>query len=93
MNPDLEAPPGTPIVTLACGEAVFSNDPRWRDELLARHRHVLTLRHMGVQARRDYLANVERVEGAESAKRLKTAYAADWQERKEAADAAKEQAA
>ena len=80
-------------VTLACGEAVFNTDPRWLAECQARHRHVLSLRHLNVQARRDYLANVERAEGALSAVRLKEAFTADWNERKAAAEAAKEKAA
>lgn len=91
MNPDLEAPPGTPMVTLATGEAVFSSDPAWRAECLSRHNHVLQLRGIRDAAmRRQYVAEVERKEGAESAKRLKTAYTVDWEERKAAAQAAME---
>ena len=78
MNPDLEAPAGTPIVTLACGEAVFNTDPRWLAECQARHRHVLTLRGMALQARREYLKRVTESEGELSALRLKEAFAKEY---------------
>lgn len=78
------------IVTLSCGEAVDSTDPRWRDECEARHRHLMTLRALGLEARRSYLSTVEQREGAESAKRLKDAFAKDWEQRKAAEREAKE---
>lgn len=78
------------IVTLSCGEAVESTDPRWRDECAARQRHVQTLRALGLDARRTYLATVEQHEGALSAARLKEAFARDWEDRKKAERAAKE---
>lgn len=90
MNPDHQVPDGTPMVTLSCGEAVFNTDPRWAAECMARHRHVMTLRALGLDARRTYLLNVAQSEGAESAKRLKDAFAKDWEERRAAERAEKE---
>lgn len=86
MNADHEAPAGTPIVTLANGEAVFNTDPLWRAECLARHQHVLNLRGIRDQAmRRAYVDQVRRKEGDLSADRLKAEYLADWEARKAAA--------
>jgi len=94
MNPDHDAPEGTPIVTLANGEAVFNTDPQWAEECRQRHAHVLQLRGIRDSAqRRQYVEQVRRAEGDLSAERLKEAYSKDWQERKDAAEALKGQAA
>lgn len=94
MNADHDAPAGTPIVTLATGEAVFNTDPLWAEECRQRHAHVLHLRGIRDSAqRRQYVEAVRRAEGDLSAERLKAAYTADWEQRKAAAEAAKGQAA
>jgi septal ring factor EnvC (AmiA/AmiB activator) len=80
--------PGT--VTLANGDAVADTSLAWLDETRARQRHVDTLLHIGNrQARADYIAQVRHREGAESARRLQARFAAVWEERKRAEDAAK----
>ena len=75
-------------VTLATGEVVDSSAPAWREECAQRWRHVLNLRRLNLHQRRDYIENVERKEGAESAHRLKHAFAADWAAQKQVLRAA-----
>ena len=69
-------------VTLADGREVDSSSEAWRLECLARHNHVQTLLRMrGAHlrhARQQYIADVERAEGAESARRLRDALQAAW---------------
>ena len=72
-------------VTLSTGEEVDSSAPAWRQECLARSRHVETLLHMTGPGSRDqrarYIATVAEREGAESARRLKAAFVAAWDAR------------
>lgn len=46
--------------------------------------HVANMRRLDIHGRRDYLANVGRREGDESALALREAFAADWAARKAA---------
>lgn len=78
------------LVTLATGEVVDSADPAWRDECLTRHRHVQSMRSLGLEGRRDYLARVKAAEGEIAAQRLREAFAKDWDERKAAEQRTKE---
>ncbi|MEY4635646.1 MAG: hypothetical protein RJA55_1444 [Acidobacteriota bacterium] len=73
-----------PTVTLIDGTEVDSASWSWAEECAQRHRHVLNMRRLDVHARRDYLSNVDRREGEEAGRRLREAFAADWEERKSA---------
>lgn len=73
------------LVTLADGREVPDDSPLWRDECLARARHVQTLRSLDLRGRRDYFVQVTQDEGETAANRLMAAYMADWEERREQA--------
>ncbi|MCU7371585.1 hypothetical protein PEC18_12180 [Paucibacter sp. O1-1] len=76
----------TPVlVTLADGTEVPDDSPAWRAECLARHGHVCQLRTCTLPARRAYLAELERTQGAEFALRVADAYMKDRERRKTAA--------
>lgn len=66
-----------PNVTLATGEVVDSNEPAWRDELFNRWERVLSARGKRMGEVRAMLGEVERVEGAESRRRLEAALRED----------------
>lgn len=65
-------------------QTVPADDPRLAEREAARVRqvHIANLRRLGSQGRRDYVAAVERREGAAAAQLLRDAYAADWERRK-----------
>ena len=44
--------------------------------------HVVNMRRLALHERREYLANVERREGAEAAEALRAAFTADWEARR-----------
>ena len=71
-----------PTVTLATGEVVPSNSPQWRDECFARWQRVVSMRLMGIFARRATLDEVEAKEGAEARRRLEVEFEKDWKARK-----------
>lgn len=88
----LDALAPTDTVTLNDGTQVASDDPRWRAECLSRFNHIQSLRWLRkVDERNDYFATVAAAEGDTAATRLKLAYAADWQARKAAVEAAQAQ--
>lgn len=66
-------------VTLIDGTEVDSASESWRLECAVRYQHVLNLRRLTLQQRRDYIDTVERKHGAEAARRLREAYTKDWQ--------------
>jgi len=70
-------------VTLCDGREVPSDSPEWRDECLARYRHVQNLRGRSIDVRRMYLRGLQAKEGAEMALRVSEDYAADWKKRKD----------
>lgn len=70
-------------VTLIDGTEVDSADARWRDECMRVHRHVVTMRTIGRDGRNDYLAAIQRTDGAAWAKRVAEAYLRDWTERRQ----------
>lgn len=84
------APANAPavVVTLIDGTLVDSSHPLWMAECAQRQRHVWSMQSRDRVDRGAYLATVERVEGAEAARRLAAAYVADWQRRKDASEAA-----
>lgn len=70
-------------VTLTDGRQVDSASPEWRAECLQRQRHVDTLMRLLLrQDRADYLAAVERTEGAEAARRLRENFQLAWEKSK-----------
>ena len=71
-------------VMLIDGREVSTDSPEWRDECLARHRHVLKLRRLDRWARHDYVARVRRSEGDLAADRLVQSYGDDFERRKAA---------
>ena len=64
-------------------QAVPADDPRLAEIEAQRIRlhHVANMRRLDVHGRRDYLANVERKEGAEARAALEVAFRADWERR------------
>lgn len=72
----------TPLVTLANGEAVSTNSPKWRDECFARWQRVVKMRDMDIHARRALLAQVEGNEGGMARTRLEDEFTKDWKARK-----------
>lgn len=75
----------TKTVALIDGRIVPTDSIEWMHECARRHAHVVTMRSLSLQQRRDYIADVGRSEGSESARRLAEAYAMDWQERRRGA--------
>jgi hypothetical protein len=65
-------------------QTVPADDPRVveQEKLRVRLHHVANMRRLDLHGRRDYLANVERREGAESRAALEAAFAHDWSERR-----------
>lgn len=80
-------------VTLIDGTEVHTDDPRWRDECLARQRHIDRLRRLHISQRPEYFDNVGYSEGREAEARLRQAYTADFHRRKAALASAASQAA
>lgn len=72
-------PPGVTVRTLVDGTIVTSDSREWHQECLHWHRHVLNLRGRPIEFIKGYVSDVRRSEGEEAAKRLKQAYADDWQ--------------
>lgn len=70
-----------PSVTLINGTEVDSASPEWRAECLARQRHCDNLARLNRQQRNDYIDNVQRKEGAESARRVRAEFVRQWDER------------
>lgn len=73
------------VVTFLDGrvQTVPSDDPRVVEieNMRVRLRHVANMRRLDLHGRRDYLANVERRDGAESRAALEVAFTADWRAR------------
>ena len=65
-------------------QTVPADDPRLAEQERRRVRlhHVANMRRLDLHGRRDYLANVERREGAEAAEALKDAFRQDFEARK-----------
>lgn len=90
-----------PVVTLLDGRSVSSWGPEWRAECLARHQQVVRIMRLDDrEARRDFIANIERsaaesappgvdpaIYAAEVRRRLEAAVLDQWQ-RARAAQAA-----
>ena len=64
-------------------QTVPADDPRLVaiEAQRVRLMHVANMRRLDVHGRRDYLANVERKEGAEARAALEVAFRADWERR------------
>lgn len=71
--------PGVTVKTLVDGTITTSDSREWQRECLHWHRHVLNLRGRSIDFIKGYVADVRRKEGEEAARRLKQAYADDWQ--------------
>lgn len=65
-------------------QTVPADDERLAEQerLRVRLHHVANMRRLDIHGRRDYLANVERREGAEAAEALKEAFRQDWMARR-----------
>ena len=65
-------------------QTVPADDPRIAEQerLRVRLMHVVNMRRLALHERREYLANVERREGAEAAEALRAAFTADWEARR-----------
>jgi hypothetical protein len=61
-------------VTLANGDTVQSDDPRWQHECLARH----VMRMPDLAARREWLADFEKRHGEVETERLRTTIRELW---------------
>ena len=76
-------------VNLIDGTPVDSGSAAWRDECLARWRHVQTLLGINGQGslelRRTYLSSVAAAEGTEARRRLEVDFAEAWAKRQGAA--------
>lgn len=88
LHPSQRPAPVPMVVTLNDGTPAQDDSLAWQQECLSRHNHVQALRWLPTEGRRDYFDAVERREGLMAVTRLKLAYAADWQSRKDAQAAA-----
>lgn len=78
-QPASTSTPGVTVKTLVDCVVVTSDSREWQAECLHWHRHVLNLRGRPIDFIKGYVADVRRKEGEEAARRLKQAYADDWQ--------------
>ena len=64
-------------------QTVPADDPRLAEIEAQRVRcaHVANMRRIDIHGRREYLANVERREGADARAELEVAFRADWERR------------
>lgn len=80
-----------PSVTLINGRQVDSASPEWRAECLQRQRHIDTLMSLALRHdRAQYLADVEKAEGPEAARRLRERFAEAWAKKHQPQEARKE---